>query len=156
MIIRRATPADCEVLLDRWLRSVQATHTFVSAADIEEMTPHVRTYLSSDAELWAACDDAGTVLGFMGLSEGRIDSMFLAPEFMGRGIGRQLVRHAQSQWADLTVDVNEQNEGATRFYEACGFVVTGRSELDEQGRPYPLLHMKLIAPTLVRTPERRS
>jgi len=120
------------------------------------MTPHVRTYLSSDAELWAACDDAGTVLGFMGLSEGRIDSMFLAPEFMGRGIGRQLVRHAQSQWADLTVDVNEQNEGATRFYEACGFVVTGRSELDEQGRPYPLLHMKLIAPTLVRTPERRS
>ena len=35
MIIRRATPADCDVLLDRWLRSVQATHTFVSAEDIE-------------------------------------------------------------------------------------------------------------------------
>lgn len=156
MIIRRATSAECEVLLDLWLRSVRATHTFVSPQDIEEMTPQVRTYLSSDAELWAACDEAGTVLGFMGVSEGRIDSMFLAPEFIGRGVGRQLVRHAQSQWADLTVDVNEQNEAATRFYEACGFVVTGRSELDEQGRPYPLLHMKLIAPTLVRPPERRA
>ena len=112
MIIRRATPADREILLDRWLRSVQATHT--------------------------------------------IDSMFLAPEFMARGVGRQMLRLAQSQWADLTVDVNEQNEAATRFYEACGFVVTGRSEQDEQGRPFPLLHMKLIAPTLVRPPERRA
>jgi putative acetyltransferase len=154
MIIRRATPADCDILLDRWLQSVRATHTFVSAADIEAMTPHVRTYLSSDAELWVACDDAGTAMGFMGVSEGKIDSMFLAPEFMGRGVGRQLVRHAQSQWPDLTVDVNEQNEGACRFYEACGFVLTGRSELDEQGRPYPLLHMRLVAPTLVRTPDR--
>ncbi|HEV8333867.1 MAG TPA: acetyltransferase [Steroidobacteraceae bacterium] len=154
MIIRRATPADCEILLDRWLRSVQATHTFVSAQDIEGMTPHVRTYLSSEAELWVPCDDAGTAMGFMGVSEGRIDSMFLAPQFMGRGIGRQMVRHAQSQWADLTVDVNEQNEGACRFYQACGFVVTGRSELDEQERPYPLLHMQLVAPTLVRGPDR--
>ena len=156
MIIRRATPADREILLDCWLRSVQATHTFVSPADIEEMTPHVRAYLASDAELWVPCDDTGAAMGFMGVSEGRIDSMFLAPEFMGRGVGRQMVRLAQSQWADLTVDVNEQNEAATRFYEACGFVVTGRSEQDEQGRPFPLLHMKLIAPTLVRPPERRA
>lgn len=155
MIIRPATPADSEVLFACWLRSVRATHAFVSQQDIEQMTPQVRTYLSSDADLWVACDDSGTPMGFMGLSEGRIDSMFLAPEFIGRGIGRQLVRHAQSQWADLTVDVNEQNEAATRFYEACGFVVTGRSEHDDQGRPYPLLHMKLIAPTLVRPPERR-
>lgn len=155
MIIRPSTPADCAALFDCWLRSVRATHTFVSPEDIEEMTPQVRTYLASDAELWVACEDSGAAVGFMGLCAGKIDSMFLAPESMGRGIGGQLVRHAQSQWADLTVDVNEQNEAATRFYEACGFVVTGRSELDEQGRPYPLLHMKLIAPTLVRPPERR-
>jgi putative acetyltransferase len=118
MIIRPSTAADCEALFDCWLRSVQATHTFVSPQDIEEMKPQVRAYLSSDAELWVACDDSGATLGFMGLSEGNIDSMFLAPQFMGRGM-------------------------------------TGRSELDEQGRPYPVLHMKLIAPTLVRPPERR-
>jgi putative acetyltransferase len=45
------------------------------------------------------------------------------------------------------VDVNEQNSAARRFYEACGFVVEGRSELDDQGRPYPLLHMRLAAPS---------
>jgi putative acetyltransferase len=46
----------------------------------------------------------------------------------------------------LTVDVNEQNPAACRFYEACGFVVEGRSELDSTGRPFPLLHMRLPAP----------
>jgi putative acetyltransferase len=44
---------------------------------------------------------------------------------------------------ELTVDVNEQNTGAVAFYEACGFVVEGRSALDESGRAYPLLHMRL-------------
>jgi putative acetyltransferase len=39
--------------------------------------------------------------------------------------------------------VNEQNPAACRFYQACGFVVIGRSEVDDAGRPYPLLHMRL-------------
>ena len=28
-------------------------------------------------------------------------------------------------------------------YKACGFVIEGRSALDETGRPYPLLHLRL-------------
>jgi hypothetical protein len=40
------------------------------------------------------------------------------------------------------LDVNEQNPEATRFYEAMGFVVVDRSELDTQGQPFPLLHMR--------------
>lgn len=144
MVIRRTNPGDCDTLLDCWLRSVRATHTFVSAEDIEAMTPHVRDYLSSSAaDIWVACDDSGTVMGFMGMSGSKMEALFLAPEFHGRGVGRLMVQHAQSLHADLTVDVNEQNAAATRFYEACGFVVEGRSELDEQGRPYPLLHMRL-------------
>ena len=41
------------------------------------------------------------------------------------------------------VDVNEQNEQALGFYKHIGFSVTGRSPLDGQGKPYPLLHMTL-------------
>ena len=141
--IRQATVADGEILLDRWLRSVKATHTFVSPEDIEAMTPHVRNYLRAESsDLWVVCNDAGTIMGFMGLSGSKMDALFLAPEFHGRGAGRLLVRHAQSLRGQLTVDVNEQNEGARRFYEACGFIVEGRSALDEQGRPYPLLHLR--------------
>jgi len=59
-----------------------------------------------------------------------------------------LIDHARSLADKLTVDVNEQNTAAVAFYKACGFVVEGRSELDDTGRPYPLLHMRLeAAPT---------
>ncbi len=148
MGIRRALPADREVLFDIWLRSVQATHAFVSAEDIQCFIPMVRDYLaSSEPEFWVLCSDTGAVMGFMGLSGSAMDSLFLAPEFHGQGGGRRLVRHAQALRGELTTSVNEQNEAACRFYEACGFVVEGRSELDDTGRPYPLLHMRLPAAT---------
>jgi len=147
MDIRMAIPTDRDVLLDIWLRSVRATRTFVSESDIQSMLPQVRDYLASGGpELWVACDDAGAVMGFMGMSGSEIESLFLAPEFQGRGVGRRLVRHAQALHGELTVDVNEQNTAARRFYEACGFVVEGRSEVDDQGRPYPLLHMRQAPP----------
>ena len=159
MNIRRARSTDREVLSDIWLRSVRATHTFVSKEDIHSFTPLVRDYLgSSEPELWVLCSDAGTVMGFMGMSGSKMDALFLAPEFSRCGGGRQLVRHAQELRGELAVDVNEQTLGARRFYEACGFVVEGRSELDDMGRPYPLLHMRLatpkhqVQPTRVPTP----
>jgi putative acetyltransferase len=151
MNIRRAIPTDREVLLDVWLRSLRATHTFLSEEAIQTLLPQVRDYLaSSEPEFWVLCDDSGTIMGFMGMSGSKMESLFLAPEFQRRGAGRRLVRHAQALHGELTVDVNEQNTAARAFYEACGFAVEGRSELDEQGRPYPLLHMRLAAPSKPR------
>ncbi|MEP7074836.1 MAG: GNAT family N-acetyltransferase [Acidobacteriota bacterium] len=144
MEIRLAIQKDSEVLLDVWLRSVRATHTFVSEEDIASFLPQVREYLTSnETEFWVACGDSGTIIGFMGLLRNTLESLFLAPEFLRRGIGRRMVEHARALHGELTVDVNEQNLAARDFYEACSFVVEGRSELDEAGRPYPLLHMRL-------------
>ena len=38
--------------------------------------------------------------------------------------------------------VNEQNQDALRFYQACGFVVETRSDTHGDGRPFPLLHVR--------------
>jgi putative acetyltransferase len=147
MQIRRATPEDRDVEFDVWLRSVEKTHTFVSEADIQAFKPLVRDYLaSSAAEFWVLCDAKGAVAGFMGMAGPKLESLFLAPEFHRRGGGRRLVEHARERHGELTVDVNEQNAAAVAFYQACGFVTEGRSELDDTGRPYPLLHMRLAAP----------
>jgi len=140
--IRRGTADDRDVLFDVWLRAVRATHTFVPESDIQSLQPLVRDYLASkETEFWILCGADGAVRGFMGMAGPRIESMFLAPEFHRRGGGRRLIDHARSLADRLTVDVNEQNTAAVAFYKACGFVVEGRSELDEAGRPYPLLHM---------------
>jgi putative acetyltransferase len=151
MSIRRANRADRDVLVDIWLRSVRATHTFLSEEDIQSLLPATRDYLTSDGpELWVLCADSGAIVGFMGMSGSELEALFLAPEFRGRGGGRRLVRHAQELRGELTVDVNEQNAAARRFYEVVGFVVEGRSELDDAGRPFPLLHMRLPASNLAQ------
>jgi putative acetyltransferase len=147
MKIRRGLPTDRDLLLDIWIRSVRPTHTFLSEEDIQFLLPRVRGYLASaEVELWVLCSDSEAPMGFMGMSGNKMEALFLAPEFHCRGAGRRLVQHAQALKGELTVDVNEQNPAACRFYQACGFVVEGRSELDSTGRPFPLLHMRLAAP----------
>ena len=136
------------MLFDVWLRAVRATHTFVADADIEAFKPLVHDYLASnETEFWVLCADDGSIMGFMGIAGTRMESLFLAPEFHRRGGGRRLVAHARALRGELSVDVNEQNAAAVDFYEACGFVVEGRSEVDATGRPYPLLHMRLVGAT---------
>jgi putative acetyltransferase len=141
MDIRKALPADGDTLLDIWLRSVRATHLFLSEDDIQSLLPIVRDVALAELELWVLCSDGGNPVGFMGLSGARLEALFLAPEFQRRGGGRMLLDHARQLKGPLQVDVNEQNPEAVSFYLACGFVVVGRSEVDADGRPFPLLHM---------------
>jgi len=144
MTIRRAVPADDDKLLDIWLRSVRATHTFLTEQDIQFLLPLIPGELAK-LEMWVVTTGDHAPVGFMGMSGSKMEALFLAPEARRRGCGRQLVEHARKVYGELTVDVNEQNQAAWRFYEACGFVVEGRSELDGTGRPFPLLHMRLKA-----------
>lgn len=142
MRIRRAQPGDEEKLLEIWLQSVRATHDFLTEDDIQFFLPLVRDHALHELELWVLTAGDGPVVGFMGLSANRLEALFLAPEHFRRGGGRLLVEHARSLKGPLLVDVNEQNVAARQFYEALGFVVTGRSELDGTGRPFPLCHMR--------------
>jgi putative acetyltransferase len=146
--IRLAGPSDSAALLALWERSVRATHSFLTEADITFYRPLVAEALSGDKlELWVLTDRANVPIGFLGLSANAIEALFLEPAYRGQGWGRRLVAHAQAlRTGPLAVDVNEQNAAARGFYEALGFVVVGRSPLDSAGRPYPLLHMRREAP----------
>jgi len=146
--IRRARPGDADALLGLWERSVRATHDFLAEADIVGLRPHVAQALADEAlELWVLADERDAPVGFMGLAGNDVAALFLDPAARGRGGGRRLVEHAQElRGGELTVDVNEQNPAACGFYEALGFVVVGRSPVDDDGRPFPLLHMRRPAP----------
>ncbi|MBK8726368.1 MAG: acetyltransferase [Holophagaceae bacterium] len=141
MNIRTALPSELGTLLDLWLRSVRTTHTFLTEEDIQALHPLVRDHALPALELWVLEGEDGAILGWMGLDGAKLEALFLDPAHTGKGHGRRMVDHARSLKGPLTVDVNEQNPEALRFYEACGFRVVGRSELDGQGRPFPLLHL---------------
>jgi len=130
-------------LVDLWERATAATHHFLRADDIRSLRPAVVDYLAiADLELWVLCDEYDTPVGFMGLSDAAIDSLFIAPEFARRGGGTLLVQHARRLKGPLTVDVNEQNSAALDFYRRVGFEIVGRSPVDSAGRPFPLLHLR--------------
>ena len=46
------------------------------------------------------------------------------------------------QYGVSELTVNELEPGGSRFYRHMGFAVYRRSELDEQGGPYPILYMR--------------
>jgi len=143
MIIRQAIAADHPRLLDIWLRAVRATHHFLQASDIDALLPQLRDVYLPAVELWVAVDPDDNPLGFIGLGENHVEMLFIEPERRGRGIGRALLDFCRSSRDTLSVDVNEQNPQAVGFYLHYGFVQTGRSPLDGEGRPFPLLHMAL-------------
>lgn len=143
MIIRQATNADHPLLLDLWLRSVRATHHFLQPSDIDALLPQLRDVYLPAVELWVAVDEQERPLGFIGLNEKHVEMLFIEPDLRGQGIGRALLDHARRSKGELSVDVNEQNPKAVGFYLHYGFVQTGRSPLDGEGRPFPLLHLSL-------------
>ena len=142
MKIRSGGPQDHEVLVEIWLRSVRATHHFLTGSDIAELLPDVRELALPNLELWVLCTEAGVPVGFMGLSGSSVEGLFLDPAHFRKGGGKQLLDHARRLKGRLRVDVNEQNPDALAFYRANGFEVIGRSETDAEGRPFPLLHMQ--------------
>ncbi|MGV6994836.1 GNAT family N-acetyltransferase [Desulfovibrio sp. QI0430] len=153
--IRQATACDHAALADLWRRSVEATHHFLPSGEVERLFHDVRNaYLPGVEILWVAelapCGQAapaqhaaGSMLaGFIGCNGAQVEMLFVEPRCFRHGVGGALLEHMRALHPRLTLDVNEQNPQALTFYERQGFKVVGRSALDGQGNPYPLLHME--------------
>lgn len=129
-------------LTNVWEQSVKATHLFLSESEIAEIKPYIPMALQELPHLIVAENEDGIPVGFMGVENRKIEMLFISPEFRGKGIGKEFIQHGIETFSINEVTVNEQNPQAIGFYEHMGFAVYERTDLDEQGRPYPLLYMK--------------
>lgn len=133
-----------EDLLTIWENSVRATHLFLSDKEVKQIRKYVPQALEGVKHLIIAADSQKhEPVAFMGVENSRLEMLFLSPEERGRGIGRQLVQYGIQHYKIQEVTVNEQNPQAAGFYRHLGFETYKRTELDEEGNPYPLLYMKL-------------
>jgi putative acetyltransferase len=135
--------ADYPRVVEVWEASVRATHHFVAAADIEFFRPIVRDVLPN-LEIYCMRDSDNTVVGYVAVADKEVQMLFIHPDYRGQGVGRKLLTYAIEQLGANRLDVNEQNEQAVGFYKRMGLEVVGRSELDGFGKPYPLLHMRVV------------
>lgn len=142
--IRPSRPDEGARVIEIWRAAVDATHDFLTPEDRQAIDAMVCGFLPN-APLWIAADDNDLPVAFMLLDGGHMEALFVDPVHRGTGVGAALVRHALALHPTLTTDVNEQNAQAVGFYERMGFQRTGRSEVDGQGRPYPLIHLKYVA-----------
>ena len=141
--VKERTPRLIEALTAVWEHSVRATHHFLSESEILRIRAYVPQAVGGVAQLVAAENQAGEPVGFMGVENGRLEMLFLAPEALGCGRGGRLLRCGIEQYGVREVTVNEQNPQAVDFYAHFGFRTYRRTERDEEGGPYPLLYMRL-------------
>ncbi len=139
-------PEEHARLVEVWEAAVRATHLFLGEADVVALRALVRDRALAAVTLVAARDAAGRVLGFAGVAGDKLEMLFVDPAAHGRGVGRRLLAHAVAHLGARAVDVNEQNPQALGFYRHVGAEVVGRSAVDGDGRPFPLLHLRLPAP----------
>jgi GNAT superfamily N-acetyltransferase len=72
----------------------------------------------------ATVDDAVVATGMIDGKTGRLDAIFVRPEMMGRGIGKQMVSFLEDigRAAGLTELALDSTLNAAEFYRRCGFV----------------------------------
>jgi len=129
-------------LVALWKQSVKVSHHFLTSEDIERLTPFVKIGVSS-IETLVVKYDADIPIAFMGIDGNKIEMLFVSADYFGKGIGKELVAYAIENHNAQYVDVNEQNPAAVGFYKHIGFTTFERTELDEQGNPFPILKMIL-------------
>lgn len=131
-----------EQLINLWKKTVKASHNFLSDDEIQQIKKYVPEALNNIPHLIVAKDDFDTPIGFMGITENKLEMLFVAESERGKGIGKALIKYGISNYNITELTVNEQTPLAREFYEHMGFYVYKRTDLDEQGNPYPILYMK--------------
>lgn len=152
ILIRRADPHEAEILSEiamsakrhwgypeRWLEIWKPQLTF-SPGYFEEH------------ESWVADVDR-TPVAFCTLLERQsrawIENLWVAPAWMGRGVGRRLFTHAleSSRRRGFKTLQLEADPNAVGFYEKMGMKLVGKriSDVDGQPRSLPILELRLEA-----------
>ena len=129
-------------LIGLWDKSVRTSHHFLTEAAIQALRPCVREALM-EVPLLAVAEEEGTVAGFIGICEDKIEMLFVVLESIGQGVGHALVSWAIYEHGGRYIDVNEQNHHASTIYQHWGGVtVYERTPIDDAGRPDPVLKMR--------------
>jgi putative acetyltransferase len=129
-------------IVNVWEKSVLSTHRFLKEIDFIAIRKSLLEMDFESLNVFCLMNEY-EIIGFIGLDKTKIEMLFLAPEHIGKGLGKKLIEFAFSNFHVDSVDVNEQNIHAVEFYKKFGFETFEKTEKDSSGKGYPLLKMRL-------------
>jgi putative acetyltransferase len=136
--LRPYAARDEDAAIALWLRTWQAAYPDIDfAARLDWWRARWRGELVPGATIVIAEADAG-MIGFVTVDPHTLylDQLVVAPEHWGAAIGAALVAEAKRISPNgLDLDVNTDNARAIRFYEKCGFVISGARKNPMSGKP---------------------
>jgi GNAT superfamily N-acetyltransferase len=136
--IRRADAGDARVIGDVWLASWRATFDFEPGHPDDDVRRWLATELLPRNETWVAVDGDGIAIGLMALSDAMVEQLYVAPGWIGRGVGRRFVDLAKERRpAGLDLYCFQVNGRARHFYEREGFraIAFGDGSGNEERQP---------------------
>jgi len=165
LLVRRATQADAETIVDVHIRSWQWAYrgiiadTYLGSLGLPDVRRRRLEQRRQALEApphgqreWVA-EWPGRVVGIAGTgpsrdkdatpATGEVLAIYLEREAAGHGVGRALLKHIvddlrQQGYTEATLWVLDGNTRARRFYEAAGWHPDGETKMDE--RPGATLH----------------
>jgi len=90
-------PADYEAIAELWEASVRATHHFLKPKEIGFYKPYLLKYALPACRLYGIKTNEGKLCAFIGLSDDKIEMLFVNPKFFKNGCGRRLVDFAEQE-----------------------------------------------------------
>jgi ribosomal protein S18 acetylase RimI-like enzyme len=148
--IREAEPKDAEAIASIHVRAWQAAYRgqlsddYLDGLKVEDRLERQRRMLEEPQPTWRTwvAEDGGTLLGFAVTGAtvdadadpktGEVYAIYLEPDRVGTGVGRELFAHAVGDLRErgfhaATLWVLESNERTRRFYETAGWKPDGAS-----------------------------
>lgn len=120
-MIRKLKKDDRNAVLEIWLNENTRAHSFISKEYwknayefVKEILPNAEVYVFLQNEV---------ILGFIGLNGELIEGIFVAENYQGRGIGKDLLNYVKENRDSLILQVYQKNTKAICFYEKNGFEV---------------------------------
>ena len=102
----------------------------------EEDLFFIRDILMPSQQVTVA-ETSGRIVGFIAVSGGWVEQLYLDPGWAGQGIGSRLLAQATAGMSHVKLHCFRANTGARRFYERHGFRAEafGDGSANEEGPP---------------------
>lgn len=131
-----------DTLMGLWLESTIKGHPFIAESYWHDSLSVVRDVYIPHSETWVYMHEQ-RMIGFISIIDRQfIGALFVASSHIGNGIGGQLLKHVQSRYPALSLEVYQKNQQAVHFYHHMGFRIEEAAWQSDTQHPTWIMYWK--------------